>query len=214
MRGLLLIVLMLFMPSALAEQATDTEPATDAILEWDGSTMSARFVRKWKPTLPLVSVIDLVNTSDVYDGKEVLVIGILSLGFEVNRICDLMGMRCVWPNIESGPVSGPDDKARGARYVTKLARLEKFMDKPVVVRGVYEKKERFAIGAGKHQIRIIDVVGDDLHFVKVAKDGSYVWEDDKQWGHDLQFVSVSDLANSSERYHDKKVLVNGYVFLR
>jgi hypothetical protein len=30
-------------------------------------------------------------------------------------------------------------------------------------------------------------------------------------GHDLQFVSVSDLANSPERYHGKEVLVNAYV---
>lgn len=154
-------------------------------------------------TIPRVLVMNLLDTPEAYDGKEVLVEGILSFKVERNAICaEGRNFKCVWIEIDSIQSDSYEDFAR---KLTRKAKLEKFNDKRVVVRGVFDRDVGNLVWRGYQGLirNLVEVAGDEKH---ISFEGAAKRDKQDSWA-----ISVFELANAPEKYHGKDVLVNGYV---
>lgn len=128
-------------------------------------------------TVPRVSVINLVDTPDLYDGKEVYVLGYLSFGVGNPSMCSGVGLGerggCVWLEVHSfeGDEEEDDDAtdvidAADVIYLSKKAKMEKFVGKLIYVRGVFNRQESGHFGVYPGVIGYItEVFGNNPHYV-------------------------------------------------
>ncbi|GHT87584.1 hypothetical protein AGMMS49960_20010 [Betaproteobacteria bacterium] len=231
--NLFLVFIMLLMPICSAEQTR--------ISAW----------HKVDQNVPRVSVINLIDAPDLYDGKEVYVLGYLSFGIENSTMCSSAGFGergdCIWLEVHSSKDNeneneNENDNATDILYFSKKAKMEKFVGKLIYVRGTFSHQKSGHFGLYPSVIsNVTEVFGNNPHYIlnddeenmaqptsnmdgqSDAKDlmSSHCWmtpvkgmELSKGKPHEQQetlVVSVKELINLPERYHEKPVLVNGYV---